>query len=80
MCNLKDKDGMGFRDLAKFNIALIAKQGWRLITNPDSLLAQVLKSKYYLETDFLHSNLKSSASFTWKSIWLSQKILRDDVC
>ncbi|KAH1098169.1 hypothetical protein J1N35_015090 [Gossypium stocksii] len=32
---------MGFRDLHKFNIALLAEQGWNLLMNPTSLLAQV---------------------------------------
>lgn len=80
MCDLKENDDMGFKDLAKFNIALLAKQGWWLITNLDSLLAQVLKSKYYPKTNFFCSNLKNNASFTWKSILSSQKILRDGVC
>jgi hypothetical protein len=38
----KSQGGMGFRDMAAFNIALLGKQGWRLMSSPDSLLAQVL--------------------------------------
>ena len=31
--------GMGFRDLEVFNIALLGKHSWNMITNPDSLCA-----------------------------------------
>ncbi|GKA96357.1 hypothetical protein Tco_0818452 [Tanacetum coccineum] len=33
----KDCGGLGFRDLSCSNLALLAKQGWRLIMNPGSL-------------------------------------------
>jgi hypothetical protein len=43
----KMEGGLGFRDIHIFNMTMLAKQGWRLIHNPDSLCAKVLKAKYY---------------------------------
>ncbi|KAA3476720.1 reverse transcriptase [Gossypium australe] len=58
LCTLKKEGGMGFRDLNCFNIALLAKQGWRLLRNPNSLLARTLKARYFKDSDFLKSNLE----------------------
>jgi hypothetical protein len=49
----KCKGGMGFRDLRSFNLAILGKQGWRLITRPDSLCARVLEGRYLHDTDFM---------------------------
>lgn len=59
---------MGFRELNLFNQALLAKQSWRILRSPDSLVARVLKSKYFREGDFLRAPAESKASFTWRSI------------
>ena len=37
MCIPKRDGGMGFHDLHSFNVAMLAKQSWRLISTPDSL-------------------------------------------
>ncbi|KAA3466264.1 LINE-1 reverse transcriptase isogeny [Gossypium australe] len=52
LCDLKENGGLGFRNLANFNVALLGKQGWRLTTTPNTLLAKVLKAKYYPNLDF----------------------------
>jgi hypothetical protein len=44
----KRAGGMGFRDLHLFNIAMLGKQGWRLITKPDTLCARILAGKYII--------------------------------
>jgi hypothetical protein len=54
--------GMGFRDMRMFNLALLGKQGWRLIDKPNSLCAKVLKDRYFHDTDFLSAMRRKHAS------------------
>jgi hypothetical protein len=68
MCIPKRKGGMGFRDLHTFNMAMLAKQSWRLISKPDSICAKVLKAKYYPNCSLLHAGPKKGSSYTWQSI------------
>lgn len=72
----KGEGGMGFRDLSLFNKALLGKQGWRLLVNPDSLCAKVLKGKYYPNSDFLSATRKKHASETWRAILFGREVLR----
>jgi len=64
----KSIGGLGFRDLIMFNKALLAKQGWRLIQNPDSLIAQVPRAKYFPRDSFLSSVVGTRPSFVWRSL------------
>lgn len=61
-------EGLGFRDLYMFNKAMLAKQVWRLLTYPESLLVISLKAKYYPNTDILQSGLGSKPSYTWRML------------
>ncbi|XP_038701871.1 uncharacterized mitochondrial protein AtMg00310-like [Tripterygium wilfordii] len=75
MCSAKGDGGLGFKDLDLFNLALLAKQGWRLLQNPSSLAARVLKGKYYPTGSFLNAQLGSNSSYMWRSFIQGREIL-----
>ena len=76
LCAPKACGGMGFKSLKEFNLAMLAKQGWRLQQNKNSLVYNVLKSKYFPNSEFSEATLGSNPSFTWQSIMAAQKIVK----
>lgn len=54
--------GLGFRDIELFNLALLARQAWRVMMDPNSLSARVLKAKYHVNADFLQAELGPAPS------------------
>jgi hypothetical protein len=73
----KSIGGLGFRDLIMFNKALFAKQGWRLMQNRDSLIAKVLRAKYFPHVSFLSSVVGTRPSFVWRSLLSAIDLLKE---
>lgn len=76
LCKSKSNGGVGFRDLMQFNKALLAKQGWRIIQNENSLVARIFKVRYFPNSTFLEAPVKRNCSFIWRSIASARPILR----
>lgn len=72
----KDLGGLGFRDMVLFNQAMLAGQGWRLLTDPSSLCARVLKGRYYPDCSFWAAQRPRSSSYTWRSILFGRELLQ----
>jgi hypothetical protein len=72
----KEYGGMGFRHLFGFNLAMLGKQGWKLLTNQDTIVARIYKAKYFPKTDFLGARLGHNPSYIWRSIFASQVLVR----
>ena len=77
MCKSKLHGGMGFQNLQAFYLALLAKQGWQILTNPNSLAAWVDKAKYFPYDDILNSRIGSNPSYAWRSIHNSLRVLNE---
>lgn len=63
------------RDVESFNDALLAKQGWRILNNPDGLLAKVMTGKYCTTSSFLAVPASSSCSHGLRSILCGRDLL-----
>ena len=60
----KSEGGIGFKDLRQFNLAMLTKQGWRLLQDQESLLFKCLKARYFPRCHFLEATDSLTSSFT----------------
>ena len=73
LCTPKKEGGMSFRDLRAFNLALLAKQGWRIQQNPGFMVHRVFKAKYFGGSSFKDAQLGSRPSYMWRSIMAAKE-------
>ncbi|KAL0389086.1 UNVERIFIED_CONTAM: hypothetical protein Scaly_0265700 [Sesamum calycinum] len=74
----KEKGGLGFKRLLYQNMAILSKQGWRIVVNPQGLAHQVLRAKYFPNPDFFTAPVGSNSSL-WLSIFAARPLLMSSV-
>lgn len=72
----KRDGGLGFKDLEKFNDALLAKHAWRIINNPDSLFARIMKARYFKDCFVLDAKERPYQSDGWSSLLVGIALLK----
>ncbi|XP_010419037.1 PREDICTED: uncharacterized protein LOC104704691 [Camelina sativa] len=75
MCTQLSEGRLGFRTLEEFNLALLAKQLWRLLRYPDSLLSRVLKGRYFRYCSPLEIQVSNRPSYGWRSMLVAKHVL-----
>lgn len=69
--------GLGIRDLEYHNISFLAKTGWRIASNPESLVSLLFKAKYHKTTQFLEATPPIRASWSWRSILKGKELIKE---
>ncbi|XP_050385795.1 uncharacterized protein LOC126802237 [Argentina anserina] len=75
LCRGKFEGGLGFKNLHAYNLALLAKHCWRLVNNPSSLWARVLKARYFPHVSFMKAKKGSKASCIWNSMLAGRDVV-----
>ncbi|EEF30253.1 conserved hypothetical protein [Ricinus communis] len=72
----KDFGGLGIRNMQMFYMALLAKLGWRLANEFDSLWAQVIGNKYFkADWSVLGISHRPHALTTWQGLVKASRVL-----
>lgn len=79
ICVPQEEGGLGFRDSRDFNLALLAKQVWRLLIYPESLLARGMKGRYYRHSNPLNVGKANNPSYGWTSLWTARSVLQAEL-
>lgn len=74
LCIPKKFGGMGFRRVRAMNLAMLGKQGWKMLTQPNSLVTRVFKARYFPKCSFLEAGKGSNPSFVWSSLRETQRV------
>ena len=77
LCTPKKKGGMEFRDIHAFNLAMLAKQAWCLVTGTHSLFFRVYKARYFPRCSFMEAELGHNPSFVWRSLLAARELIRE---
>ncbi|KEH15732.1 hypothetical protein MTR_0607s0040, partial [Medicago truncatula] len=60
---------MGVKGLKAFNMDMVGKKTWKLVSSLESLITHLLKAKYFPRSDYFGASIGHNPSYVWRSIW-----------
>lgn len=72
----KSNGGLGLKRLRTFNVAMLAKQGWRILNECNPLVFAILKARYFSTSTFLNAELGVNPSYIWRSILEAKEAIK----
>ncbi|KAL7235947.1 hypothetical protein ACSBR1_019263 [Camellia fascicularis] len=79
VCKAKQEGGLGLKRAEDQNIALLAKLGWKMLSDPSSIWTAVLKGKYLQNEALSDWPITRSVFHTWRSIIKTRELLKKGV-
>jgi len=67
---------MCFKSLKAFNMAMVGKHSWKLVSNPDSLITHLLKAKYFPRVDYYGAIIDHNPNYVLRSSWSVKDVIR----
>ncbi|KAL0007666.1 hypothetical protein SO802_009168 [Lithocarpus litseifolius] len=80
LCLPKCQGGLGFKKAKEFNSALLSKLAWMVASERKIICMDILRAKYKVNHDWLHSDPYKSASPTWRAIENTKKLIVKGAC
>lgn len=78
LCMIRERGRLGFKKLRKFNLAMLAKQVWRLVNYSNPLVIKLMQARYYHKSDFFFSaTLDNNSNYVYRSIVQTQEMMEE---
>lgn len=76
ICMSKGSGGLGLRDMFGFNLVFLGKNCWNFLSNPNPLVARVLKARNFAITSLFEASHGRGYSYIWSGLWHTKEFLK----
>jgi hypothetical protein len=81
ICKPKSLGGLGIRSMEDMNNSLLARLGWKMVSNQPHLWVDSLRGKYLKNgVSFLSAPSNSVSSWLWKGLQKNRKVVEKGAC
>lgn len=76
ICSSKRNGGLSLKDTKTFNLALLAKLAWRMLSEKNAKWNNLIRARYFRNEDPLCDTLQKSGTWIWQSIKKGLEVIK----